>query len=88
MKRISPFLFTLIFITSCERTIDLKVNNQPAKLVVDARIENNSIPVVILSNSLNYFSTITPQQLSASFVHNAIITVSDGRKTPQLFENN
>src|SRR5262245_24858037 len=52
------YLVALILVTSCERTIDLKVNDQPAKLVVDASIENNGSPLVVLSKSLNYFSTI------------------------------
>ena len=80
------YLAFLFFLFSCERTIDLKVKNQPAKLVVDANIENDKTPVVVLSTSLNYFSTITPQELSASFVHNAIITVSDSDKSVQLIE--
>ncbi len=73
---------------ACERTIDLKVNNQKSKLVVDASIENNLPPVVILSTSLNYFSSISPQELQASFVHNAIITIGDSSKTIRLVENN
>lgn len=88
MKRIYPYTFLLLLIFSCERTIDLKVQDQPAKLVVDASIENNVAPFVVLSNSLNYFSTITPQELSASFVHNAVITLNDGSKTVQLTEYN
>jgi hypothetical protein len=80
--------FLLIILFSCERTIDLTVNDQPAKLVVDASIENNGAPLVVLSKSLNYFSTITPDELSASFVHNAIVTISDGSKTIQLAEYN
>jgi hypothetical protein len=80
--------FLLITLCSCERTIDLTVNNQPAKLVVDASIENNQSPVVVLSTSLNYFSNITPQELSASFIHNAIVTVGDSNKTVQLVEYN
>jgi hypothetical protein len=82
------YCLTLILFFSCERTITLKVNNQPAKLVVDASIENNGAPLIVLSNSLNYFSTITLQQLSASFVHNAIVTIGDSSKTVQLIENN
>jgi hypothetical protein len=80
------YLPVLFFLFSCERTIDLKVKNQPAKLVVDASIENDKTPVVVLSTSLNYFSTITAQELSASFVHNAIITVSDSSRSVQLIE--
>jgi hypothetical protein len=83
--RIYFLLFVLIF-SSCEKTINLKVNNQPSKVVVDASIENNGTPLVVLSNSLNYFSTITPNELSSSFIHNAIVTVNDGNKTILLKE--
>ena len=39
-----------------------------------------------LSTSLNYFSSITPEELANSFVHNAVVTISDGTKTVQLKE--
>lgn len=84
-KHFSYLLIAILFF-SCERTIDLKVNKEPSKLVVDASIENSQVPLVVLSTSLNYFSTITPQQLSASFVHNAIVTIGDSSKTVQLIE--
>ncbi|QEC66934.1 DUF4249 domain-containing protein [Panacibacter ginsenosidivorans] len=71
---------------SCEKEIKLDVQNQPAKLVVDASIENNNVPVVALSNSLNYFSSISAKELSNSFVHDAVVTVSDGTITAKLKE--
>lgn len=87
IKAFYIFLFSsLVLLLSCERTIDLSIHNQKPKLVVDANIENNMAPLVVLSTSLNYFSTISPQELSASFVHNATITVSDGSKSVQLVE--
>lgn len=88
MNRTYLYLFLCLIACSCERTIDLKVNNQPPKLVVDASIETNGAPLVVLSSSLNYFSTITPAELSASFIHNAIITVGDDSKTVPLIEYN
>jgi hypothetical protein len=90
MKRFGQlyYLFILIIFVSCERTIDLKVNDQPSKLVVDARIEDNGTPLVVLSNSLNYFNTISPEELQASFVHNANVTITDGSKTVTLKEVN
>ena len=75
------FIFLLLIFSSCEKTIHLNVQDQPSKLVVDASIENNNFPVVALSNSLNYFSSITPEELANSFVHDAFVTVSDGTKT-------
>src|SRR5664279_1733504 len=82
------YFFIPVLFFSCERTVDLKVNQQPAKLVVDATIENNGTPLVILSKSLNYFSTISPEELSSSFVHNAVVTISDNNKTAELVEYN
>src|SRR6188768_543835 len=87
MKHIHLYLVLIICAASCERTIDLAVNDQPAKLVVDASIENNGTPLVVLSTSLDYFNTITPEELQRSFVHDAVITISDGNKTVQLKEN-
>jgi hypothetical protein len=75
-----------VLVTSCEKNINLSVKNQTPKLVVDGSIENGMPPVISLSTSLNYFSTITPEELSASFVHNAKVTVSDGVHTVQLKE--
>src|SRR4051812_45271789 len=81
------FLFLILAIfSSCEKTIELKVKDQPQKLVVDASIENGQFPVVALSTSLNYFSTISAEELANSFVHDAVITISDGTKTSQLKE--
>jgi hypothetical protein len=93
MKLYSPlgvrclsFLFLLLIFSSCEKNINLEVQNQQPKLVVDASIENNNFPRVALSTSLNYFSSVTPQELSNSFVHDAVVTVSDGATTAQLKE--
>jgi hypothetical protein len=81
---ILTFLITLF--SSCEKKIDFKLAQSEPKLVVEATIENGGPPVVFLSNSFNYFSTITPDILANSFVHNAIIKVSDGVKTHTLKE--
>jgi hypothetical protein len=88
ISRYSYFLMVFLLLPGCERTIDLEVQNQAPRLVVDASIENNTAPFVVLSKSLNYFSTITPEELSASFVHGATITVNDGSKTVELVEYN
>jgi hypothetical protein len=74
MKRYGKTLLSLsiLFIfDSCEKTIKLKVQDQPPKIVVDASIENGRFPIVALSTSLNYFSTISAEELANSFVHDA-----------------
>ncbi len=76
----------LLFFYSCEKKIELNVQNASSKLVVNATIESYTYPIVTLSTSLNYFSSITAQELRNSFIHDAIVTVSDGSVTTQLKE--
>ncbi|MCE3283621.1 MAG: hypothetical protein K0Q66_2358 [Chitinophagaceae bacterium] len=85
MNRLAVLLLLMPFI-SCERTIDPKLANQEPKLVVDAQVEEGQAPLVILTKSVGYFSTITAAQLSNTFVRNAVITISDGTRTHQLKE--
>lgn len=75
----------LIF-SSCEKTISFRPNDSEPVVVVEASIENGKAPMVILSQSLNYFSQITPELLASSFIRNADITVSNGTKTHKLKE--
>lgn len=90
MQQFKQLYYVCLFIVlaSCERTISLKVNDQAIKLVVDGRIEDNGTPTIVLSNSLNYFNTISPEELQASFVHNANVTITDASKTVTLKEVN
>src|ERR1043165_1549620 len=72
--------------SSCEKTISFRPNDSEPVVVVEASIENGQAPMVILSQSLNYFSQITPELLASSFIRNADITVSNGTKTHKLKE--
>ena len=75
----------LVF-TSCEKGITFNLNNTTPSVVVEATIENDQPPVVILSTSFDYFSNISPEILANSFVHNAVIKISNGTTTHQLKE--
>ncbi|HEX2535444.1 MAG TPA: DUF4249 domain-containing protein [Chitinophagaceae bacterium] len=79
-------LFGLLCITGCEKVVDFDLDEQPPKLVVEATIENDAYPLVFLSRSLNYFSTLTPELLAASQVRGAEVYVSDGTRTQRLRE--
>lgn len=81
------FLFIIvifIFLISCEKDIDLKLDVSQPSLVVEGTIENGKPPLVILSKSLDYFSKITPALLSSSFVRNATVVVTNGNKEFRL----
>lgn len=79
-------LFCIICLLSCEKNIDFKLKAAPGVLVVDANIENDQPPVVILSKSFDYFSNINPTALDTAFVHDATVWISTGTETHQLKE--
>ncbi len=66
-----------LMLAGCEKDINIKLDPSLTRLVIDATIENGRPPMVFLSKSLDYFSKIDPSVLSASFVHNAKIRISD-----------
>jgi hypothetical protein len=87
IRRIGLVAITLgIFISSCEKTITFRPNDSEPVVVVEASIENNKAPVVILSQSLNYFSQISPELLASSFLRNAEVSISNGSGTHKLKE--
>lgn len=88
MKKWICFLSLVTAFGSCEKDIKFEPDVQTPKLVVDAQIETGQPPLVVLSNSLNFFSEINPSILSNSFVHGAKIVLTDGVKTHQLKEYN
>ena len=77
------FIFGLFF-SSCEKDINIKLDPTTTNLVVDASIENGKFPLVTLSKSLDYFSELNTHILSTSFIHDAIVTMSNGQITAQL----
>jgi hypothetical protein len=84
--KLSLYLLIIEGLISCEKKINFKPKDPEPKLVVEAFIENDTWPIVYLTNSLNYFSTLDPYYIQQSFVHNAVIYVSNGVKTHTLRE--
>jgi len=85
MKKILVFLCA-IFLLSCEKNVDLNIGETSPLLVVDAQIENDQFPNVVLTKSLGYFSNISAQLLANSFVRNAEVFVSNGILSQKLKE--
>ncbi|HLK28467.1 MAG TPA: hypothetical protein VKT28_07790 [Puia sp.] len=86
MKLLISAILICFVLPSCEKAINFNLKESPSKLVVDGSIENGKPPTIVLSTSLDYFSKISPSILESSFVHNAVVTVSNGTKTQQLKE--
>jgi hypothetical protein len=83
-----PVLLLLLasFLMACEKEVDIVPDSLPPKLVVEATIESGRPPLVFLTSSLNYFSSLSLNDLSNSFVRNASISISDGSRTVRLKE--
>lgn len=75
------FIFLLI---ACEKKVEFDLKESSILLTVDASIESNDAPVVILTKSLNYFSKVSADVISNSLVKDAEVFISDGNKTHQL----
>jgi len=86
MKKLVFRCFFLLALISCEKTINIKTDTSTSKLVVDAQIENDLPPRVILSSSIGYYASIDSTVLNNSFIHDASVTISDGYKTYPLKE--
>ncbi|UAY50719.1 DUF4249 family protein [Ferruginibacter albus] len=86
MNKLFFVAIAAFILSSCEKDINLNLNNVNGVLVVDASIENDKPPVVVLTKSFSFFSSITPQLLDSAFVHNAVVTISNGVDTQQLKE--
>jgi len=75
-----------IVLIGCEKKVNFQLHDQPDKLVVEATIENGQPPIVILSKSVGYFSKISADLLTQSFVHGADVFVSNGTLNHKLRE--
>jgi hypothetical protein len=93
MKNISrriPVLFIVVFfvfsILSCEKEVHINLNSGEPNLVVEGTIETDLPPYLFLTKSIGFLSKIDLATLEGSFVHGAVVKVSDGVTTIQLKE--
>ena len=86
MKKFALVIFILVSLSACEKDINFNLINANDIMVVDANIENGFPPEVLLTKSLDFFKTLSAAQLSNSFIHNALVTISNGSMTHQLKE--
>src|SRR5688500_8294529 len=84
--RLLRYLLALVVLASCEKKIDFDLDESEDKVVIEATIENGQPPVVVITRSLNYFSEISPGIFAGSFIHDAEVSVSNGRTTHRLKE--
>jgi len=85
MQKLGWILLLIVF-TSCEKDINFNLDESAPTLVVEAEIESNKAPRVVLTKSISYFSELTPEIYLNSFVRNAEVYISNGTFTHKLKE--
>jgi hypothetical protein len=89
MKKIIalPLLFLLgVSLYSCTKEVELDLPPFVEKVVVEGRIEPGMPPFVILTRTRDFYGETGLDALANSFVHDAVITVSDGATSVTLTE--
>jgi hypothetical protein len=87
MKKL--FLYSLLIsatIASCEKEVLFKEPDFDEKLVVEGRIETGQPPFILLTRNSKYYGKTSLSDIGNTFVHNAIIKVTDGIDTVTLSE--
>lgn len=90
MKYFKHFLYFIpvlsFLLSSCETDISLNLPEGQEKLVVEGHIEPGMAPYLLLTKSSPYFASTNIFEVANSFVHNAVIKVSNGTDTVLLVE--
>lgn len=79
-------LVGLLTLFSCRKEVSVDLPDYEPKLVVEGTIETGAPPVVILTQSVPYFSPISAETFSELFVRGAEVTVSNGSSSVVLDE--
>ena len=88
-KNYTLLFLSLIFLSSCEKTVSFQLNNaETKKLVVDGQIETGKTPIVFLTNAIGVTEPLNFNTVLNSIARGAIVEVSDANRTIQLIEQN
>lgn len=68
-------VFVAVLLVSCTKEIKVDIPDSAQQVVVDGTIENNVPPVIMLTKSQKFFSTVDLNEIGNYFVHGATIKV-------------
>ena len=81
MNHLKQILFLIplliILISGCTSDINLDLPAGEQKIVVEGHIEPGIPPFIMLTKSTGYFSSTSLEDIANSFVHNAVIKISE-----------
>ncbi len=76
----------VIALSGCEKEVHINIASSASQVVVQGAVETGAPPYVFLSSTIGFFSKMDLNTLENSFLHGAVITVSDGTNTITLKE--
>jgi hypothetical protein len=82
--RVLIFLCGLLVFSSCTKEVKIDIPGYEKQLVVDGSIREGEPPIVLLSATQNIYAPTDISAYLASFVSDAVVTVSDGTNTVTL----
>jgi hypothetical protein len=85
MKFIVVIILLLALLFSCEREITVDLPRAEEKIVIEGSIENNMVPIVIISRNMSYFDKVDINTSDNLIISDAIVTVSYDGFTDTLF---
>jgi hypothetical protein len=76
----------VLFLASCTKEVKIDIPGYEEQLVVDGSIREGEPPIILLSKSQNIYAPTDISAYLASFVGDAVVTVSDGTNTVTLIK--
>ncbi|NBN97981.1 MAG: DUF4249 family protein [Flavobacteriia bacterium] len=82
--RVLIVLCGLLVLNSCTKEVKIDIPGYEKQLVVDGSIREGEPPIVLLSTTQNIYAPTDISAYLASFVSDAVVTISDGTNTVTL----
>ncbi|OFY63544.1 MAG: hypothetical protein A3H98_14665 [Bacteroidetes bacterium RIFCSPLOWO2_02_FULL_36_8] len=79
-------LITALLLSSCEEEITIDLPESGGKMVLEGKIEKGMPPIIYLTETISFFSSISVEKIQSAYIHNANITISNGDTTVKLKE--
>ena len=76
----------LLFLSSCEKQVDIDFPDVESKVVVDGAIYLDRPPLIFLTRTQSFNDPLDPASLSGLFENDAVVQISNGTDTVQLAE--
>ncbi len=79
-------LLAAIIASSCEKEISNELPEQESQIVVEGSIENGQAPIIFLSQSFSFFSSLNFEDIVNNFISGASVSITVDNKTIDINE--